>query len=121
MRKLKLKKHLQSNHTLVVLPCRMVRTKYTISQLSYGWSKWGGGNKGLVRENPDVWYCQGCTDLQRKELPSYNVESSPREFVRVCAKCKHAMIANKIRSYLKLIGLVYDKRGQDNINLSFST
>ena len=93
----------------------MVRV--TITQKMYGWSKWGGGNHGLVKEELDTWYCQGCSELQRKGLPSYMVELATREFARVCAKCKHEMVVKRINSYWKLIGWVQGRRGQDDINL----
>ena len=73
--------------------------------MMYGWSKWGGANHGLVKEELDEWYCQNCSELQRKGLPSYMVETSDREFVRVCAKCKHKMIINNLRDYWGLMGL----------------
>lgn len=72
----------------------------------YGWSKWGGANKGLVKEELEEWFCQSCGEPQRKCLPSYMVESATREFVRVCSRCRHEMIENRIRSYWKLIGIV---------------
>jgi len=84
----------------------MVRVKYTINQLSYGWSKWGGGNKGLVKEELDEWYCQGCGEFQKKILPSYMVESATREFMRVCSSCKHKMVEKRIRDYWKLLAVI---------------
>ena len=72
----------------------------------YGWSKWGGGNKGLVKEELNEWYCQSCAKIQRKGLPSYMVETAPREFVRVCSKCKHKMIVEKLDSFYELIKIV---------------
>lgn len=69
----------------------------------YGWSKWGGGNHGLVKEDLEEWYCQNCGEKQRRELPSYMVEVAERDFVRVCARCKHEMVVRKIRDYWKLM------------------
>ena len=71
----------------------------------YGWSKWGGGNKGLVKEELKEWYCQACIKPQKKELPSYMVETATREFVRVCSSCKHKMIKKNLKSYYDLIKL----------------
>ena len=82
----------------------MTRT-IKITRLMYGWSKWGGGNKGLVKEELKEWYCQSCINLQKKELPSYMVETATREFVRVCSNCKHKMIQKKLKSYYELIKL----------------
>lgn len=84
----------------------MPRVTIKISRLKYGWSKWGGGNHGLVKEELDTWYCQSCAEEQKKGLPSYMIESATREFMRVCAKCKHRMVENNLRSYWKLLGLL---------------
>lgn len=72
----------------------------------YGWSKWGGGFKGLVKEELDTWTCQCCAEDQTIDLPSYMVEIWPREFVRVCAKCKNKMIKEKIKKFDDLVALV---------------
>ena len=72
----------------------------------YGWSKWGGGNQGLVKEELDEWFCQSCAKPQRKGLPSYMVESAEREFMRVCSSCKHKMVQNHIRNYWRLLGYI---------------
>jgi len=79
--------------------------KYKITALMYGWSKWGGGNKGLVKEELDEWYCQNCGELQRKSLPSYMVESADREFLRVCSKCKYKIVRNGLKTYWQLLNL----------------
>ena len=70
----------------------------------YGWSKYGGGNKGLVKEELDEWYCQSCSEIQQKGLPSYMVELATREFARVCSRCKHKMIQKRLRNYWSLVG-----------------
>ncbi len=80
--------------------------RIAITRLMYGWSKWGGGNQGLVKEELDEWYCQSCSEMQKKELPSYMVESATREFMRVCAKCKNVMVRSNIRSYWKLLNYI---------------
>ena len=77
--------------------------KVTITRLMYGWSRWGGGNQGLVKEELDEWYCQNCGEIQKKGLPSYMVETAEREFVRVCAKCKHKMVENRLKDYWGLM------------------
>ena len=69
----------------------------------YGWSKWGGGNKGLVKEELDEWYCQSCAEVQRRGLPSYMIETAEREFVRVCSKCKNRMVKKNLKDYYDLI------------------
>lgn len=84
----------------------MIRITTKITRLMYGWSKWGGGNKGLVKEELDEWYCQSCSETQRKGLPSYMVETAEREFVRVCSKCKHKMVEQNLKDYYDLIKIL---------------
>ena len=81
-------------------------TKVKITKLMYGWSKWGGGNKGLVKESLDEWACQACGEKQRRELPSYMLELWPREFVRICSKCKNIATKNKLKSFYELLEYV---------------
>lgn len=80
--------------------------RIVITKLMYGWSKYGGGNKGLVKEMLDEWYCQACSELQRKELPSYMVLSATREFMRVCSRCKNRMVRERLKDYWKLLDSV---------------
>ena len=80
--------------------------RITITQKMYGWSKWGGGNQGLVKEELDEWFCQTCGKTQRKGLPSYMVESATREFMRICSSCKHKMVADRLRNYWKLLDVI---------------
>lgn len=78
----------------------------------YGWSKWGGGNKGLVRENLEEWYCQSCAQKQRRELPSYMVEVANRDFVRVCARCRHKMLIDNLKDFWDLLSVIEKDRGK---------
>ena len=74
--------------------------RLTINKMKYGWSKWGGANHGLVKEELDEWYCQGCGKKQVKGLPSYMLpitHKEDRDFARVCSKCEHEIWFNRIR------------------------
>lgn len=77
--------------------------RISITKQMYGWSKWGGGNHGLVKEELNEWYCQNCGELQKRGLPSYMVESATREFLRVCAGCKHEMVVKNLKTYWQLM------------------
>lgn len=80
--------------------------KEKITRLMYSWSKYGGGQSGLVKENLEEWACQSCARTQRRGLPSYMIEISPREFVRICAICKHKMISEEINDFWQLINKI---------------
>jgi len=61
----------------------------------YGWDKYGGGRRGMVIEDLDIWYCQSCKERQSRESPAYMLpldEDIRREFVRVCSDCKHRAV-----------------------------
>lgn len=55
-----------------------------------GWSKWGGGRHGLLKESLEEWYCQSCGERQLNCFPSYMfpMDDSQRDFSRVCVACK---------------------------------
>ena len=59
----------------------------SLNMQKYGWSKWGGARKGIVKETLDTWYCQVCGEEQTKELPAYMHSIGDRDFIRVCSKC----------------------------------
>lgn len=73
-----------------------------------GWSKYGGGIYGLLKEELDEWYCQICGDVQVKILPSYMfpVDESKRDFVRVCSTCKAKADLNHLTVLNELIFLI---------------
>lgn len=77
----------------------------SITMKCYGWSKWGGAREGLVKEELDEWYCQGCGEKQIKVLPSYMfpVDSMGRDFVRVCSLCKAKSIVKKLTEWEALL------------------
>jgi len=80
----------------------------------YGWSKYGGGRHGLVKEDLDIWYCQVCGEKQTKTLPSYMFQAGDeREFVRICSKCRFKATQLKIRKMEKLFDVVRKKFIED--------
>ena len=65
------------------------RTAPHITKEMYGWTKYGGGKHGLVREQLKTWYCQICGEEQTQDLSSYMVNLGDRNFLRICSKCWH--------------------------------
>jgi len=59
----------------------------SITKQMYGWSKWGGPRKGIVKETLDTWYCQVCGEEQTKDLPAYMFHIGDRDYIRLCSKC----------------------------------
>ena len=59
----------------------------SITKKMYGWTKHGGARHGLVKTNPNIWYCQCCGQEQTKTLASYMYEVYPREYLRLCSRC----------------------------------
>jgi len=59
----------------------------SITKQMYGWSKYGGARKGIVKESLDTWYCQVCGEEQTKGLPAYMYHIGDRDYIRVCSKC----------------------------------
>ena len=76
-----------------------------LSQQKYGWSKYGAGNHGLVKEQLDIWYCQCCKTKCTREMPAYMFpfDDSNREFVRLCSTCERLAKVAEIKSYSDLI------------------
>ena len=71
----------------------IVKKKVTVTKKMYGWSKYGGARRGMVKEELEVWYCQCCSEEQTKEMPEYYIaeDDDEREFMRVCGKCRHVI------------------------------
>lgn len=68
-----------------------------MNKAKYGWSKFGGPNRGLVQEDlTDEWNCQACGETQTKELPPFMYEFSPREYIRICSKCHNVRLRQEI-------------------------
>lgn len=75
-----------------------------ITKKMYGWSKYGGARKGLVKEMLDQWNCQCCGELQTSGLSAYMYEIFPLEYVRLCSKCWNMHVRTKFNfDALKLI------------------
>lgn len=74
----------------------------------YGWTKWGGGWYGYASHNKirDEWACQACGEKQPEELKPYMFKLFDREYVRICAICKHISKAKRIKTYHVLIRVV---------------
>lgn len=92
-----------------------VKSKTTLTEMKYGWSKYGGARYGLVRFESD-WVCQACGETQPKELTSYllSIDKYDREFVRICGKCRNEMLRLKIKDYFAICRVVRRK----NYNLA---
>jgi len=68
----------------------MIRASFvslSLNMQKYGWSKWGGPRKGIVKESLDTWYCQVCAEQQTIGLPAYMVHIGDRDYIRLCSKC----------------------------------
>ncbi len=71
--------------------------KKNLDRAKYGWSRYGGPNRGLVQEDlTEEWNCQACGETQTNQLPPYMYEFSPREFVRICSKCHYTRLQEAI-------------------------
>lgn len=82
-----------------------------ITRLMYGWSKHGGGFKGLVQQDKeDEWTCQACAKKQPLQMPSYMIEIGSREYARICSECYNVALREKIRRIQSLIAFVRKKR-----------
>ena len=79
----------------------------SLNMLKYGWSKYGGANHGLVKEELDEWYCQCCGKKQTKILPSYMINlDDEREFYRICSNCKNVALNKKVANIKALIRVI---------------
>lgn len=79
--------------------------RVVITKMMYGWSKYGGGNHGLVKDQNEIWYCQCCRVKCTREMPAYMFafDDSNREFVRLCSTCSHLTKVADIHSYKDLV------------------
>lgn len=75
------------------------------TKMMYGWSKYGGGRKGLVREEPKEWCCQSCGERYSKEMPGYffPYDINMREFVKICGSCQNKAAINLIQDLKTLL------------------
>ena len=74
----------------------------------YGWTKYGGANHGLVKEELDYWYCQVCGDKQTRLLPSYMfpMDETQRDFARVCSDCKATAKVKHVIIFFDLLQII---------------
>jgi hypothetical protein len=81
----------------------------SLTHKMYGWTKWGGAREGLVKEDLDEWYCQSCGEKQVKVLPCYMfpMDSTDREFVRICTQCKAKSIIKNLSRLEELLSLLH--------------
>jgi hypothetical protein len=79
---------------------------YITSNVTGSWSKWGGANQGMIKEDLPEWSCQSCADTQRRGMPSYMVEVSSLDYVRICSRCKNIMVREGLNNYWSLIAKV---------------
>lgn len=83
----------------------------TITSQMYGWSKYGGADEGLVKEELTIWHCQGCGDQQVKEMAQYMIPLSPAlgEYARVCALCKNIALDHQVVYFCDLLPIIREK------------
>lgn len=83
----------------------MIIQEVSITKKMYGWSKYGGARKGLVKEELDEWSCQLCGSKNNKNLPSYFIPEDPtqREYMRVCSRCKNISIKSQLRTFDEML------------------
>lgn len=84
----------------------------SFGKMKYGWSKWGGGFKGIEREVLEEWNCQICGAKQVIALPQYffPFDKGRREFLRICAGCVNDIIAAGVETYEDLMENIADFR-----------
>lgn len=82
----------------------------SIGKMLYGWSKFGGANYGIIREETDEWACQICGARQIMGLPQYflPMDNYRRDFIRVCSGCWADIRKLNIKTYKELVRKVKD-------------
>jgi len=64
-----------------------ITTTTTVKRVTGGWSRYGGGRRGLIKAKLDTWTCQSCgLDHPTTDSP-YMFEMFPGEFIRICSRC----------------------------------
>lgn len=87
-------------------------TEVTVKKVTGGWSRWGGGRRGLIKADTNgEWYCQSCSLPHPPEDNPYMFEIFAGEFIRICSKCLWLAKANHILDFLALKQLVNRERG----------
>lgn len=80
------------------------------------WTKYGGAIYGLKVQVNEIWFCQLCGDEVPRELPPFNYELYPGEFIRVCNICQakidkvHEMEKSKHMIVRRVISIRRTKR-----------
>lgn len=93
-------------------------TTITVKKVTGGWSRWGGGRRGLIKADTNgEWYCQSCALPHAPEDKPYMFELFPGEFIRICSKCLWIAKVNHAIDFLTLKELV--NRKDRLINLGY--
>lgn len=71
------------------------------------WTKWGGGRLMLVKENPDIWYCQACAEKQTKDCPAYMFPIGDNNYIRICSECENKVVRIRIVEFKQLKTLLF--------------
>ena len=77
------------------------KVEVSLTKRMYGWSKYGGGRKGIVQENLDEWSCNLCGKRMVKPMTVYFIPftDEEREFFKLCGSCKHQAIKQRINTF----------------------
>lgn len=83
----------------------LIVREISITKKMYGWSKYGGARKGLVKEELDEWSCQLCGSTNNRSLPAYFVpeDATQREYMRICSDCKHLALKHDLKTFDELL------------------
>ena len=79
------------------------KAKKIVDRMVNGWTKWGGGNRGILKDNNPTWACQSCGVEQMHEYPTFIVDFPDVPVMRICAHCKNKMVVERIDEYFELI------------------
>lgn len=76
----------------------------TKTKAMYGWSKYGGPNMGLVKQENDTWYCQSCGEEYPEEMSPFMMpmDDTMREFIRICGICYKRVLIKRIKYIMSL-------------------
>lgn len=74
-----------------------------INKLRFGWSKWQGANRQLIKYNDDEWTCQVCASRHPSEIPCFMFEAFEEEYIKICSKCQKIKTEENIIGYIILI------------------
>lgn len=83
----------------------VIYEEVSITRKMYGWSKYGGARRGIVKEELPEWACQLCGARNTSGLPAYFVpqDKYQREFMRVCSICKKASIELRMQTFDEML------------------